>query len=81
MDLYGSVTWNVLRYTRHENREKFRMHARTPSDVNDEMKCQRGVVCWLAEAAVKVDTSYSVSTKLEVKRCINTDSIDEQCRG
>jgi hypothetical protein len=57
MDHYGSLTRKVLRYTRREYREEFRVHARTPSDGKDEMKCQRGVVCWLAEAAVKVDTS------------------------
>jgi hypothetical protein len=60
MNHYGSVTQNVLRYTRRENGEEFRVHARTPSDGKDEMKCQRGVVCWLAEATVKVDTSYCV---------------------
>jgi hypothetical protein len=31
-------------------------------------KMKRVVVCWLAEAAVKVETSYSVSTNFEVKR-------------
>lgn len=51
MDLYSSTTWNVLRYTRRENREEFR----TPSDMKEEMKCQRSFVCWLAGAAVEVE--------------------------